>query len=72
MEDNTTGITASKKEGATKQASKQTASGVGISLSVILAWALDTYTGVTLPVEVVAAVSGLIGVVGGWISNRQG
>lgn len=70
MDTNTTGIAAPKHEGAAKKAAKQTASGVGISISVILAWALDTYTGVALPVEVVAAVSGLIGVVGGWISDK--
>lgn len=45
------------------RASKDNSESIGVSAAVVAAWAFNTYAGVTLPVEVVAALGGLIGAV---------
>lgn len=63
----TTSSTATKLASAAasaKFASKDNADTMGISLGVILAWAIPTFTGVDLPVEVATAVGGLLGAIG--------
>lgn len=44
---------------------KRNAQGAGIGLPVVIAWALETYTGVTVPMEVAVAIGGVIGSIAG-------
>lgn len=44
---------------------KRNAQGAGIGLPVVIAWALETYTGVTMPMEVAVAIGGVIGSIAG-------
>ncbi len=44
-----------------KRTGKGNADSLGVSMAVILTWALTTYSGVDIPAEVVAALSGLLG-----------
>ena len=43
--------------------SKDNSESIGVSASVVLAWAFSAYTNATLPVEVVAALGSLVGAV---------
>jgi small basic protein len=53
-----------KKEGSVKRATKDNADTAGISLGVILAWAIPTFTGIDIPIEVATAAGGILGAVG--------
>ena len=43
------------------ESSKSNADSLGISLAVVLSWGITTYSGIPIPAEVVAALSGVIG-----------
>lgn len=52
------------------QNSKSNADSLGISLAVVLSWGITTYSGVPIPAEVVAAMSGVIGAFSARIKDK--
>lgn len=45
------------------QGGRANADSIGISAAVIISWLASTYSGISMPAEVVAAMSGLIGAI---------
>lgn len=51
------------------EGSRTNADSIGISSAVLISWLMATYSGVSMPAEVVAALSGLIGAIGARIKK---
>lgn len=52
-----------KKLDSIIQGGRNNADSIGISAAVLISWGFSTYSGVAIPTEVVAAMSGLIGAI---------
>lgn len=55
---------AEKATGSVKRVSKDNADSALIGIATIAAWAIPTFTGVSVPAEVFAAAAGVMGAIG--------
>jgi hypothetical protein len=51
-------------DGSMKRATKDNADSALIGIATVAAWAIPTFTGVTIPPEVLAAAAGVMGAIG--------
>jgi hypothetical protein len=49
---------------------RDNAGALGVGLPVIVVWVLGEYAGIDMPDEVISAVSGIVGVIGGVLGSK--
>ncbi|SEN68165.1 hypothetical protein [Halomonas caseinilytica] len=53
-----------KKPNRFAQGARNNADGLGVGLPVVLSWALSTFAGVEIPIEVASAAAAILGSIG--------
>ncbi|MDT8894197.1 hypothetical protein RSO41_05975 [Halomonas sp. I1] len=60
----TVGVAPLKKRSRFADGARQNADGLGVGLPVVLSWALSTFAGVEIPIEVASAGAAILGSIG--------
>ncbi|MDL4860786.1 hypothetical protein NPJ88_000415 [Halomonas elongata] len=59
-----TALNTVKKRSRLADGARQNADGLGVGLPVVLSWALSTFAGVEIPIEVASAAAAILGSIG--------